>query len=423
MKWKPYHTVWLVMGFAWITNYMVRMALSPALVQIQGEFKLSFGQAGFLATAFFYAYTAIQWPAGMLGDRIGRRAIILSSSIGWTVCALLTALTTSIAGLFVVRLATGLAEGALFSNDRPVIAAVTPKDRMGLGQGLSFAGLGAGLALGLIVGGILTDNLGWRVTFALFGILSMVAVLAVWRFIPEPPRAADQGSVAVPTPGLLDVLARKDIWLLMVTGIPVIYAQWVVGTWAPTILMEVTGQSLGAASVYSAALGIAALPGLLTMGTLSDRLAKVGHGRKIMGVLGLVGVALTMGALGLGVAARLPALILGSGIFLAGLFIWGFWSPMFALYSEVVPRRVLGSVYGLVNAIAFIGSLLAPWLTGAIRDSTGSFAGGFYLSAGLALCALPILLSVPPAFRLGPEVTIGFRSQSPVLSQGDSRPK
>jgi sugar phosphate permease len=63
MKWEKYHTVWALLIFGWITNYMVRASLSPLLLPILNEFKLTYAEAGILATAFFYAYTFMQLPA------------------------------------------------------------------------------------------------------------------------------------------------------------------------------------------------------------------------------------------------------------------------------------------------------------------------------------------------------------------------
>jgi sugar phosphate permease len=62
MKWEKYHTIWLIMIFGWVTNYIVRSALSPLLIPIMNEFGLSYAKGGLLATAFFYAYTFMQFP-------------------------------------------------------------------------------------------------------------------------------------------------------------------------------------------------------------------------------------------------------------------------------------------------------------------------------------------------------------------------
>ena len=130
---------------------MVRIGLSPALVQLKTEFNLSYTEAGILASAFFYAYTAMQAPAGILGDRFGRKIMICLASIGWTLSSFLTAAASSFNQIFTFRLTMGISEGALFSNDRSIAAAYTPEDKRGRGLGLSFGGLGIGMFLGIAI--------------------------------------------------------------------------------------------------------------------------------------------------------------------------------------------------------------------------------------------------------------------------------
>ncbi|MBI4531702.1 MAG: MFS transporter [Candidatus Latescibacteria bacterium] len=149
MTWQRYHTVWVVLLFGWVANYMARIGLSPALTPIREEFRLSYSQAGLLATAFFYAYALMQFPAGHLGDRFGQKRVLVLGAFGWAVATFCTGLSTTYTTLFTARFVTGLFQGCYFSNDRPIIAAVTPKEKMGFGQGVSFTGLGIGMCLGI----------------------------------------------------------------------------------------------------------------------------------------------------------------------------------------------------------------------------------------------------------------------------------
>jgi len=157
MKWEKYHTVWTIMIFGWVTNYMVRSSLSPLLIPILQEFKLTYAQAGILATAFFYAYTFMQLPAGHLGDRLGRKVVLVLCTSWWGLMSLLTGFARSFLSLFVFRFLTGVGEGAYFSNDRPIISAYTPERKRGLGQGISFIGLGIGMFIGVSLAGWICD--------------------------------------------------------------------------------------------------------------------------------------------------------------------------------------------------------------------------------------------------------------------------
>ena len=73
-----YSVIWGILVYTWICNYLIRMALSSLLPPIIEEFGLSYTSAGFLSTGFFYAYLAMQLPAGVLGDRFGRKRLLLA---------------------------------------------------------------------------------------------------------------------------------------------------------------------------------------------------------------------------------------------------------------------------------------------------------------------------------------------------------
>jgi len=165
MPWQPYHTVWALLVFGWIGNYMVRMAFSPLLGPVMAEFELSHAEAGFLFSVFFYGYVAMQIPAGLLGDRFGRKRVLVVGILLVAASALMTGLARTLVVVGLARLVTGLAQGMYFANDRPIIAAATPRERLAVGQGVSFSGLGLGNALGVIVGGALGEIMPWRAVF------------------------------------------------------------------------------------------------------------------------------------------------------------------------------------------------------------------------------------------------------------------
>ena len=74
----PYYAIWALLVYAWVANYLIRMALGPLLPPIMTELGLSYSEAGFLSTAFFYAYMAMQLPAVALGDRFGRKRTLIA---------------------------------------------------------------------------------------------------------------------------------------------------------------------------------------------------------------------------------------------------------------------------------------------------------------------------------------------------------
>lgn len=399
------------MIFGWVTNYMVRSSLSPLLIPILQEFKLTYAQAGILATAFFYAYTFMQLPAGHLGDRLGRKVVLVLCTSWWGLMSLLTGLAHSYTSLFIFRFLTGVGEGAYFSNDRPIISAFTPEQKRGLGQGISFIGLGVGMFIGISLAGWISDLWGWRSVFILYAFPSFFASFLIYRLIDEPPRTKkkDEDKVKVENKGKPSyslIFKSGDLWLLYLGGISGIYALWVVGTWAPAMFKEMGVESLAQSSFYSSLLGISAIPGLSLTGFVSDRLAKKGKGRKGLIAIEFFLISFFMLVLGYGLKTKMNIYLFIIFFFMAGFFIWGHWAAFYALLPDIVPYEILGTAYGLTNTIHFTGSLIAPWMTGWVKDVTASFSWGLYLAAIFCFLGGILILAVRPSFGFGKEEPI-----------------
>ncbi len=407
MRWQYYHTVWAIMVFGWVANYMVRSGLSPVLIPIREEFGLTYAEAGLIGSALFYAYVGILFPAGYIGDRLGRKIVLVICTLWWAIASVLTGLANSFPTLFLSRFLTGIGQGSYFSNDRPIISAFTPREKVGLGQGISFIGLGTGMCLGYILAGSISVLLGWRYVFYLFSIPSFMAAFLILRIIREPKgRSSNMHVTREAKVPFSAIFKQRDLWMLYIGGIPAIYAVWMAGTWVPAMFEELGVESLATSSLFASLLGISSVPGLIITGYLSDRMAKRTLGRK-----GLIGIefflmGLFMFLMGWAVRHRWSALTAAFIIFCFGFFAWGLWAPFYALIADIVPKEVQGSCYGLTNSINFIGSLIAPPLTGWIKDVTSSFEWGCYLTVIIILIGSVFILSVSPPFRLKPEMPI-----------------
>src|SRR6059036_1335766 len=388
-----YVLVWLLFIFAWAANFVIRIGFSALLPSIIDELQLSSTRAGLLASAFFYAYALMQIPSGLLGDRFGRRRILVLGLLGGALAAGLTGLAGSFATLFAARALTGAFEGTLFSNDRAIIATVKPPDRIGLGQGVSFSGPGLGLTFGLVIGGLLVEVLPWRTVVMLFGIGPIVAALLIVRHVPPPARS----TARVPLGRRLrSLFANGPLCVLGLVSFCAIADQFTLATWAPLFFNEVGVADLGRAGSYAALQGIAASLGMVVSGWAHDCLVKQGYGSKTVIVAGLTGVALSMLAMAAVISQRSIG-ALAVVLFLAAFFCWSIWGAVYALLGRIVREAELGTAFGLSNSISFVGAIVGLTATGWVRDLTGSFGASCVFAAALALAgvALVVALRVP----------------------------
>jgi MFS family permease len=395
-----YVVVWMLLIFAWAANFVIRIGFSALLPSIIDELQLSYTRAGLLASAFFYAYVLMQIPSGLMGDRFGRRRILLLGLLGGALAAGLTGLAGSFATLFLARALTGAFQGSLFSNDRAIIATVTPPDRIGLGQGVSFSGPGLGLTFGLVVGGLLVEILPWRTVMMLFGLGPIAAALLIARYVPAP--AAPAARVPV-LQRLKSLFSNGRLCVLALVSLCAIADQFILATWAPLFFAEVGVTDLGRAGSYAAVQGIAASLGMVVSGWAHDRLVERGYASKTVIVAGLGGLTVSMLAMALVIAQRsIPGLAVV--LFVAAFFCWSIWGAVYTLLARMAHPEELGTAFGFSNSISFVGAIVGPTATGWVRDLTGSFSAGCVLASILALVgvALAVALRVPPSLTPPP---------------------
>src|SRR5215470_5312817 len=338
-----YVVVWILLIFAWAANFVIRVGFSALLPSIIDELSLSYTRAGLLASAFFYAYVFMQIPAGLLGDRFGRRRILLFGLLGGALAAGLTGLAGSFAALFLARALTGAFQGSLFSNDRAIIATVTPPDRIGLGQGVSFSGPGIGLTFGFVIGGLLLELMPWRRVMMLFALGPIVAALLIARYVPAP---APTGS-RVPVAQRLGSLVRNGrLCTLALVSLCAIGDQFILATWAPLFFAEVGVTDVGRAGSYAALQGVAASLGMIASGWAHDRLVQRGYASKTVIVVGLAGLVVSMLAMAAAIEERSIA-GLAVVLFVAAFFCWSIWGAVYTLLARLVRPEELGTAFRL----------------------------------------------------------------------------
>src|SRR5271156_4127833 len=137
------------------------------------------------ATFFAAALVAPLW--GRLGDRYGRKLMLIRASLGMTIAMPLIGMAHSAWQLVALRMFVGLA-GGYTSGSMILVATQTPKDRSGWALGVLSSGIMAGNLAGPLIGGALPPLIGIRNTFWLSGAVIFLAFLATCLVIKEDAR-------------------------------------------------------------------------------------------------------------------------------------------------------------------------------------------------------------------------------------------
>lgn len=162
---------------------LLAAAVNVALPSIGTEFSLGAVGLGWINTAFLLAAAAMAIPFGRLGDIYGRKRIFTGGVVTLLVSSALIALCHSGTVMILLRILQGLGSSMIFATAIPIISSVFPPQERGRALGISVAAVYLGLSLGPLIGGFLTQQLGWRSIFWLGvpfgGILLSVTLIAL----------------------------------------------------------------------------------------------------------------------------------------------------------------------------------------------------------------------------------------------------
>jgi EmrB/QacA subfamily drug resistance transporter len=156
-------------------------ATNVALPSIGDEFAMDAVLLGWVPTAYLLAAAMFLVPFGRIADIHGRKKIFTYGIIVFTLAALFSGLAPSTAALIVARILQGMGSAMIFGTGVAILTSVFPTSERGRVLGINVAAVYVGLSLGPFVGGLLTQNLGWRSVFLVTIPLGLVAVAFVLR--------------------------------------------------------------------------------------------------------------------------------------------------------------------------------------------------------------------------------------------------
>ena len=160
-----------------------------ALPSIQRDLHASLPDLQWVSAAYALVLAVLLLPAATLGDRLGRRRLFLVGLVIFTIGSLACALAASAVQLELFRALQGVGGAVLFATATPLLRAEFSGAALARALGAFGATLGGASAIGPLVGGVLTDTLGWRAIFFVnlpIGVAAFVAGVARLRESRNP---------------------------------------------------------------------------------------------------------------------------------------------------------------------------------------------------------------------------------------------
>jgi DHA2 family multidrug resistance protein len=176
--------------------------VNVALPDIQGNLGATLSEAGWVSTGYACANVVIIPLTAWLGYRFGRKQYLLFSLIGFTAASALCGLAANLPMLIVSRVLQGLAGGGLLAKAQSILFETFPRSEQPAAQAIFGIGVISGPALGPVLGGYLTDTMGWRWIFFINLPFGLLAVLMTLAFLPRD-REEDISHVRVDWAGIV----------------------------------------------------------------------------------------------------------------------------------------------------------------------------------------------------------------------------
>ncbi|MGI8857826.1 MAG: MFS transporter [Thermomicrobiales bacterium] len=429
-----------------LNSTMIAVAL-PRIIQ---DFHVRVATAGWLVTTYLIAMASLQPVAGKLGDRLGRRRLILGGLIYFGVASLGATLATNLPLLFFFRVQQAVAGAIALPNGTALVRDLVPLDRRARSFGMIGSATAFAAALGPPIGGVLVQTLGWRSIFFVNVPLVLAAVLFGWRAIPTTHTERGSRGFDVVGACLLSVVLIGLTVLLTLSKraesalLPTLGGLALLGLGAVFIRYEARHpdpvlqprffrvRSFAAANGAIALSNLAMYSTLLTVPILLSRRggwssAKVGVllvmlsgamvvcsplggrladrvGRRWPTVIGLA--LLTLGVLPLALAGggiAIPLLLGGLGVAGVGLGLSS--AGMQTAAIEAVGPREAGVAAGVFSTSRYLGSIVGSSLLAGLLGAAGS--GGFRMvfvmvaAAALLSALVALVLRDHPAEAIG----------------------
>jgi len=348
---KQFALIWLLGFFA----SLARATFYPLIPFLASEMGLSHSQMGIITSVTYMVYAASQLPAGYLTDKVGFKKVMAGGALIAAVGLTLGFTASSYLTILLAQALVGVGSSASLTPATSAIAKLFSSKRRGFAEGLLLSYVNASIAISMIVGGWMAQELSWRFVYVASAILMLMSAAVFIALSKGMPALA---SPEVNLRRIKEVLSLNSCLLVVCISMEVIGFQALL-TYVPKYLADVGGLALGLAVTITALAHVSAVFSRPLAGRLSDVM-----GRKRVIVLSMF----------IGGVFSYTLLFNPSNPFVESALMVGWGLTYTAMYpvaitliADVTKRELRGTSIGLVTSVAlFLGGLLQERLGFAI---------------------------------------------------------
>ena len=400
-------------------NYIDRGNLSIAAPLIKQDLGISFYQLGILFSSFFWTYAIFQIVSGWLVDRFPVNWVLALGILLWSAATVGTGLVRGFALLLAMRLILGIGESVAYPSYSKIISRHFSESQRGRANSFICAGQASGPAVGTLLGGMLIARVGWRLSFIVFGLASLLWLLPWLKYLRKPaPRSDPHPTVAANSAevspanespagaSILQILQQRSAWGTFGGLFAYNYVWYFFITWLPTYLVRDRQFSVKTMSVVTSLAFFVLAISALTSGWLSDKWIAAGASpTRVRKTFTGAGPAIAASILLVGIVPNHTAAMAILMLTCIGLGMCT--SNLWAVTQTLAGPTNSGKWTGLQNFLGNVAGWIAPALIGLILQRTGNFFYVFVITS-----AVTLLGSLSWIFLVGPIKPIEWQARN-----------
>jgi ACS family tartrate transporter-like MFS transporter len=405
----------------YVVAYLDRVNVGFAALQMKSALRFSDSVYGFGAGIFFVGYLLFQVPSNFALVKFGARRWLAALMICWGIISASMMFVHTPFSFYTFRFLLGAAESGFYPGIILYLTYWFPLSaRARSVSWLMMASPVSGLIGGPLSGFLLSLNgvrhlSGWQWLFLMEGIPAIILGASVKFILTEKPREAAwleaaeretllaaieregnlvrEGKHAQQVPDssarrsvLFDVIARCETWLLCGAYFALTWTSYGLGLWLPQLVKNFSGYSDRMVGVLTIAPYLFAVAVMVFIGAIADRTRQPHRTYAACAFAGAAGFFFSVH----------PHHVLLSTIFLSisAAGIYSAFGPFWAMPGEFLSGASAAAGIAFINSLGNLGGLFGPYVTGIVRQRTGSFAVGTLILGGVLFLSGILALGV-----------------------------
>lgn len=385
---KQQYTILILCGILMVLDGFDVQSVSYVAPAILDSWQIQKSQLGGVFGSGLFGLLIGSLIFSLLSDKLGRRPILLASTLFFALCMLATALVQNVEQLIILRFITGLGLGAIMPNAMALCGEISPKHKRVSIMMIISCGFTVGAMIGGLIAAYLIPRFGWQSVFIIGGILPLMIFALLFKYMPESlqflalkdsnnpkihhyltkfypntdipifrqPEAQNQ---SMPVKALFEAGRHKftiSIWIISMLNMISLYF---LSSWMPTLAKD-TGMDLQKAVLLGATLQLGGTLGTILMGKIID---KQGFHKVLIPCF--VIAALSIALLGHSTNSVMLFFVM---VFVVGFMVIGGQPAINAMAADYYPTQYRTTGVGWSLGVGRIGSVVGPMIGGLLMQ-------------------------------------------------------